>query len=218
VPIRYDEVERATLSKLELDIALILDDDSAQRARDLLDAENAKLTVVKKAIRNLLFLAEKADDMEEMQQRLTELRAEELTLKDLVRKHEDRLAVPELGETFFERFQKLGEALDRAEGDERFALRLRVGQDLKRIVDRIEFYPDGDEAWSEGMRILGIRPGRDHRFWAVIFKTGKGTIMAYDGSKRIIWPGPKTPDGVREAAEWPLIERDRLGKMVTRAE
>lgn len=203
VPWRYDEIQDSILKNLtNLDIEAILKDDSAQRAKEALEAEKAELSLAQKAIRNLVALAEMADDLTELQTRLIERRVEEKALQAKVRELEAQSATPELGRKHFEQLQKLRETLEQAEGEELIELRLRISHELKRFIERIEFYPDGDDAWSYSMHLIGIRPGRENRFAAVIFKTGDGRIMMGNG-KGTLWPGPKTEDGVRNAAIFP---------------
>ncbi len=210
VPWLYHEIENVILSNLSsLDIAAILKDDTAQRAKDALEAEKAQLSAVRKAVRNLLALAETADDVTELQDRLTELRADEKTRVAKVRQLETQSVAPELGRKHFEQFRKLREALDQAEGEELTDLRLRISHEMKRFVDRIEIYPDGDDAWSYSMHLIGIRPGRDNRFVAVIFKTDDGRIMMGSG-RGTLWPGPKTNEGVKYAGEIPRKRRTLL--------
>lgn len=202
---RYCEIEYMILRSLAgLDIAAILKDETAQQAKDLLETEKAKLSNTQKAVRNLISLAEQVDDVTEIQTRLTELRVEEKALRSKVRELEAQSATPSLGRKHFERFQELRRTLDRVKGEELTELRLRISHELKRFVDRIEFYPDGDDAWSFSMHVIGIHPGKENRFAAVIFKAGGGHIMMAAG-RSTIWPGPKTEKGVKTATIFPAV-------------
>ncbi|TWB09186.1 DNA invertase Pin-like site-specific DNA recombinase [Nitrospirillum amazonense] len=206
---RYDEIENVMLQSLaNLDIAAILKDDSAQRARDALEAEGAKLSNVRRAIRNLIAIAEGADDIADLQIRLSELMEEEKGLRMKVRELEGLSASPELGRKHFEQFRKLRDTLDQATGDELTELRLRISHELKRFIQRIEFYPDGDDAWTYDMHLIGIRPGRENRFAAVIFKTGDGRILMPNG-RGVLWRGPKTQEGVQRAKLPPWERRKK---------
>lgn len=213
IPWLYHEIENAILKNLAaLDIAAILKDDTAQRAKEALDTEKAKLSDTKKRLRNLTKLVEEAEDVDAvLQDRFAELRAEEKARQAKLRELEAQSVTPGLGRKHFEKFRKLREALDQAEGEELIELRLRINQELKRFVDRIEIYPDGDDAWHYSMHLIGIRPGRENRFVAVIFKTGDGRIMM-GNSRGALWRGPKTEEGVRYASVFPWEKRRLLGE------
>ena len=206
VPWRYSEFENAILSNLAgLDIAAILKDDSAQRAKEALDAERAKLSMIEKSILKLTAMAEAADDIAaaaHLGPRFAELNAQKRTLQASVQELEARAQTPVLGRKHFEQFRKLRESLDRANDDELFDLRLRISHELKRFVDRIEVFPDGDEPWNYAMHLIGVQPERESRFAAVIFKTGGGRILMGNG-RGTLWPGPKTAEGVKNAKLFP---------------
>lgn len=188
IPWRYSEFENAILSNLAgLDIAAILKDDSAQRAKDALEAEKAKLSGVQKKIRNLALLAEDADDVTALKDRLAELRADQNSLQAKVRELEARSQAPELGRAHFEQFRKLRESLDQAEGNELMELRLRLSHELKRFLTRIEIYPDGNEPWSTGMSFIGIQPSKEGRFIKVTFKTDDERIITGDGLRGAVY-------------------------------
>lgn len=203
---RYDDIENTILWNLAgLDIAAILKDDSAQKAKNSLEAERAKLNALRKSIRNLIIIAENADDIDDIQDRISELNSKRKETQENIRTLEGIVKTPEIGQKHFENFRKLREHLNTSTGEELIDLRLRINQELKRFVQQFIFFPDGDEAWTFSMKTLGVRPGKDSRFIAVIFKSGDGRIML--GTRQGLWHGPKTAEGVRNAEIFPAARK-----------
>ncbi len=199
IPWNYHEVENLILRSLaQLDIAAILKDDQAEVRKQELDSSRATLSDVKRRLQNMLTLAETAADIAEVAQRIAELKTRERELQKQVRELEGESKLPEMGKRHFEQFRRLREALDSSSGHDLIELRLRVSHELKRFIERIEFYPEGAEPWTYEMRLIGVEPSREGRFVAVVFKIGGGHVFHASG-RGTLWRGPSTPERVRRA-------------------
>lgn len=207
VPWNYHEFQNTMLLKLAgLDINTVLQDRSAEQAKAKLDASMAKLTETRKALRNLIRIAETADDVEEVTSRIGELKNAERALQHEVRDLDEKAKLPSDGRKHFEQLQRLKASMADAEEEEFSDLRLRISHELKRLLDRIEIFPDGSEPWSYGMRLIGIAPGKAGRFAVAIFKSGDGRVLHGVNSNGTTWPGPKTDQGVASANRLPFAK------------
>lgn len=205
---QYYDFETTILSKLAgIDIAGVLRDDSAEMHMIKLASEEAKLDEVRSRIKKLVRIAEVADDVDDLSIRLTELKAQERLLHQSVKELQDLAQLPQLTRKHFQQFKRLREALDSASGEELIDLRLRVSHELKRLLDRIEIYPDGDEPWSHSMDLIGVKPGKEGRFAVAVFKTGEGRVLHGVNSMATIWPGPKTSAGIANAHMLPFVKK-----------
>lgn len=214
VPWNYHEFENAVLSKLAgLDVASILKDEKAEHDKNALESAKAKLTDIRKRMKSLVMLAEVAGDVAQLGARLIELKAEEQEIGESVRHLEGVANTPVLGKKHFEQFKKLRQSLDTASGADLIDLRLRLSSELKRFLNRIEMYADGDSPWSFGMKLAGVKLGKSGRFVVVLFRNGEGAVLHGVDDIATLWPGPKTEEGVRKADQLP----GRAGKG-TRAE
>lgn len=205
---QYYDFESTVLSKLSgIDIASILDDDGAEVAKLKLPSESGRLEEVRDRIKKLLRVVEVADDLEDFNVRLADLKAQERTLARSVRELQELSKLPLLTRQHFENFKRLREALDSASGEELIDLRLRVSHELKRLLDRIEIFPGGDEPWSYSMSSIGVKPGKEGRFAVAVFKSGDGRVLHGVNSMATIWPGPKTEEGVATAHMLPFAKK-----------
>jgi DNA invertase Pin-like site-specific DNA recombinase len=197
----YHEFESTVLSKLAgLDIASILKDEKAEKDKNTLEATKAKLAATRKSVQSLIKMAEVADEVQELAARLVELKADQKAYEVTVRQLEDQAKAPSLGRRHFEQFRRLRASLDSASGEELTELRLRLSSELKRFLDRIEIFADGDKPWSLGMKLIGVQPGKNGRFAVVVFKTGDGRVLHGVNSTGTLWPGPKTDAATKKAA------------------
>jgi hypothetical protein len=197
---QYQEFENCLLSRLSgLDIGVVLEDDGAEKAKHRLEVVRAKLEEVRTRLKKLVRIAEMADEIEDISIRLSELNAEEKALKRSVAELEAAALLPTLARKHFQQFQRLRTALDNASGEDLMDLRLRISNELKRLLDRIEIYPDGAEPWSSSMKLIGVKPGKEGRFAVAVFKTGDGRVLHGVNSMATIWPGPKTEECVATA-------------------
>lgn len=204
VPWNYHEFENTVLSKLAgLDIAAVLKDEKAEEDKNQLESEKAKLDDIRKRIGKLIELAELSEDIPALAARLRGHKEEEQRASEAVRELESKVLAPTSGRKHFEQFRRLRESLDTATDDELIDLRLRVSLELKRFLNRIEIYPEGHEPWSFEMTLIGIQPGKDGRFVAVIFKTGDGRILHGANGMATIWRGPKSAEAVAKASVFP---------------
>lgn len=207
VPWNYHEFENTVLSQLAgLDIAAILKDGEAEKAKHALDAAKAQLTDVRKRIKALVATAEFAgEEVAQLGARLAELSAEEKRLKMEI----DRLKVdaeaPLMGKKHFEQFRRLRLSLDSASGAELTELRIRLSSELKRFLGRMDVYADGDTPWSFGMHLAGVKPGKEGRFVVIHFRSGDGRVLHGASGKGTLWPGPKTEEGVKRAQQLPWV-------------
>jgi DNA invertase Pin-like site-specific DNA recombinase len=204
VPWNYHEFESTVLSKLAgLDIASILKDEKAEHDKNALESAKAKLTDIRKRMKSLVMLAEVAGDVTQLGARLIELKAEEQEIGESVSHLEGVANTPVLGKKHFEQFKKLRQSLDTASVADLTDLRLRLSSELKRFLNRIEMYADGDTPWSFGMKLAGVKPGKSGRFAVVIFRNGEGAVLHGVDDIATLWPGPKTEEGVRKAGQLP---------------
>jgi DNA invertase Pin-like site-specific DNA recombinase len=207
----YYDFENTILSKLaSLDIASVLQESEVEAEKLKLEAEVAKLDEVKKRIRNLLALAEMTDDLNEVMTRLSELKEEEKGIKLIMKELEEKTQVPILTRKHFDQFKKLRETLDSASGDELIDLRLRISTELKRLIAKIEIYPDGDKPWSYGMQLIDIKPGKEGRFAVVFFKSGEARVFHGINTMATLWPGPKSDEGVANAFNLPFSKKQTV--------
>jgi len=207
VPWNYNEFQNTVLMKLAgLDIGTVLQDQSVDQAKAKLDARSAKLTETRKALRNLIRIAEAAEDVEEITTRIGELKATERILHHEVRELDEQAKLPSEGRKHFEQFQRLKKSMADAEEDELSDLRLRISHELKRLLDRIEIFPEGSEPWSFSMMLIGVAPGKSGRFAVAVFKSGDGRVLHGVNSSGTIWPGPKTDEGVASAHRFPFAK------------
>lgn len=201
----YDDFENMVLAKLTgLDIGAVLKEADAEQVQVKLISEKAKLEDIKKRLANLVRIAEVTDDIEDIASRIRVLKEEEKESQRTVRELEGQSQLPTLARKHFQQFLRLREAMDAATGDELTDLRLRVSLELKRLLTRIEVYPVGDEPWSYGMMLIGVKPGKDGRFAIAIFKTGDGRVLHGVNGMATTWGGPKTPAGVATAHKLPF--------------
>jgi len=204
---QYYDFESTIFSKLAgMDIGAVLGDDNAEQNRLKVESEMARLEEIRGRIKKLVRIAEIAEeeDLGDISARLTELKSQERTLHRSVRELQEQSHLPKLARMHLEQFKRLREALDSASGEELIDLRLRVSHELKRLLTRIEIYPDGDEPWSHGMNLIGVKPGKEGRFAVVVFKSGEGRVLHGVNSMATIWPGPKTSEGVASAHKLPF--------------
>jgi hypothetical protein len=73
----------------------------------------------------------------------------------------------------------LRQALASARDQELYGLRLRIGGQLKQIIEVVKFFPAGfdpkrpDTLSPEDAKFHGVDRGRNHRYFTVRFKSGK---------------------------------------------
>lgn len=204
----YYDFESTILSKLAgIDIGSVLRDDNAEQNSIKLTAEIAKLDEVRERIKKLVRVVELADDIADISDRLKELKTQERVLHSSVKELQELSQLPQLTRKHFDQFKRLREALDSASGEELTDLRLRVSHELKRLLDRIDIYPEGDDPWSNSMMLIGVKQGKEGRFAVAMFKTGEGRVLHGVNGMSTIWPGPKTAEGVANAHKLPFANK-----------
>lgn len=211
----YDEFSDTILSKLAaMDIDSVLQEGNSDKLRKKIESETAKLADVRKKLSRLIKLAEQTEDDEvvALVERLNELQAEEKLIKETLLDLEEEVQLPFLARKHFVQFKKLREALDSASGDDLINLRLRISTELKRLLTKIEIYPDGDQPWSFSMNQIGVKPGKEGRFAVVFFKSGEARVFHGVTSMVTIWPGPKTEEGVANAFSLPFSKKVTINK------
>jgi DNA invertase Pin-like site-specific DNA recombinase len=203
----YEDFENCILSKLTgMDIGTVLREVDAEQEKVKLSTELAKFEDIRKRLANLIRIAEVTENIDEIASRISVLKEEEKTTQRTIRELESRSQLPNLGRKHFQQFLKLQEALNSASGDELIELRLRISLEMKRLLIRIEIYPDGDEPWSYGMKLIGVKQGKKGRFAVAIFKSGDGRVLHGANGTATIWPGPKTEEGVATAHILPFAK------------
>lgn len=203
----YDDFEACLLSKLtSIDVGAVLKEADAEQWQVKLQTETSKLADIKKRLANLIRIAEVTENIEDIASRISALKEEEKATQRMIRELESRSQLPNLGRRHFEQFLALQETMTKASGDELIDLRLRLSLELKRLITRIEVYPNGDDPWSFGMKLIGVKPGKAGRFAVAIFKSGEGWVLHGSNGTATIWPGPKTDEGVASAHRLPFAK------------
>ena len=181
----YDEVESAVLQCCKgLEPADLLPD--REEAESLLRSLQGQLTATETQITTLtrrekiqLDEIEDTEDREErrsLRPRLQAVREEKAALEnDLPRIQREIEIASSAGQTMQEHLEGLRQlmgVMNSLEGQQRIELRLRLRNEIRRLIDKIEIYPEGT------VQVPGvITPSMDDLEVHVHFKTGRGQIL-----------------------------------------
>ncbi len=180
----YDAVESAVLQCCKgLEPADLLPEreEAESRLRTFqgqLSATETRIATLSRKETNLMDEIEDTEDREHrrsVRPRLQAVREEKATLEnDLPRIQREIEIASSAGQTMQEHLEGLKQlmgVMETLQGPQRIELRLRLRNEIRRLIDKIEIYPEGS------FRIGGIPSSPDNLEVYVYFKNGRGQIL-----------------------------------------